>query len=60
MKTVRLLVMLSAFLIMVSSAFSLGNPSDSKTPVYINVAAMACLVAIVTLLNFKSKPKDNL
>lgn len=60
MKVIRLLIMLTAFLIMISCAFSLNaNPTD-KLPVYINVGAMACLVAVITLLNFKNKPKDNL
>lgn len=54
MKTIRLLIMLTAFLIMISSAFSLFTTTD-RTPVYINVAAMACLIIIVTLLNFQKK-----
>lgn len=57
MKTIRLLLILSAFLIMVSSALSLNNTID-RTPVYVNVAAMACLIIVVSLLNFKNKPKD--
>ena len=54
MKIIRLLIMLSAFLIMISSALSLYSNTD-RTPVYVNVAAMACLIAIVTLLNFQNK-----
>lgn len=54
MKIVRLLIMLTAFLIMISSALSLYNSTD-RTPVYINVAAMACLVIVVSLLNFQKK-----
>ena len=54
MKTIRLLIMLTAFLIMISSAFSLFTTTD-RTPVYINVAARACLIIIVTLLNFQKK-----
>lgn len=52
MKIIRLLIMLTAFLIMISSALILYSTTD-RTPVYINVAAMACLVVIVTLLNFR-------
>lgn len=52
MKIVRLLIILTAFLIMISSALTLTSTLN-RTPVYINVAAMACLVAIITLLNFK-------
>lgn len=51
MKIVRLLIMLTAFLIMISSAFSLNATSD-RTAVYINVAAMACLVVAISLMNF--------
>lgn len=51
MKTVRLLIILTAFLIMISSAFSLNATSD-RTAVYINVAAMACLVVVISLMNF--------
>lgn len=57
MKTVRLLIMLTAFLIMISSAFSLYTTTD-RTPVYINIAAMVCLVIVISLMNFnKSKDK---
>ncbi len=58
MKIIRLLIMLTAFLIMVSSALILFAPTDHKTPVYINIAAMVCLVAVITLLNFH-KQKEN-
>lgn len=57
MKIIRLLIMLTAFLIMISSAFSLYAPGD-RTAVYINVAAMACLIAIITLLNFQKKNEN--
>lgn len=54
MKIIRLLIMFTAFLIMISSALSLyGSGNPDRTPVYINVAAMACLIAVVTLLNFR-------
>lgn len=58
MKIVRLFIMLSAFLVMISSVVSLYSTTD-RTPVYINVAAMACLVVVVTLLNFKKSDKAN-
>lgn len=58
MKIVRLFIMLSAFLVMISSVVSLYSTTD-RTPVYINVAAMACLVVVVTLLNFKKNDKAN-
>lgn len=57
MKIIRLLIMLTAFLIMISSALSLYSTTD-RTPVYINVAAMACLVIIVSLLNFQKKNQN--
>lgn len=57
MKIIRLLIMLTAFLIMISSAYTLYAPGD-RTPVYVNVAAMACLIAIITLLNFQNKDKS--
>ncbi|MDL2231219.1 hypothetical protein LJB85_00575 [Porphyromonadaceae bacterium OttesenSCG-928-L07] len=57
MKPTRLLIMLSAFLIMISSVFSLYSTPD-RTPVYLNIAAMVCLVFAVSVLNFnKSKDK---
>lgn len=58
MKTVRLLILLTAFLIMISSVFTLSATTD-RTPVYINVGAMLALAIAVSLLNFKNKPKDN-
>lgn len=58
MKIVRLFIMLSAFLVMISSVVSLYSTTD-RTPVYINVGAMACLVVVVTLLNFKKNDKTN-
>ena len=47
MKIIRLLIILTAFLLMISSALSLFSNTD-RTPVYINV----------TLLNFKNKNKN--
>lgn len=58
MKIIKLLIILTAFLIMISSALTLFSTSD-RTPVYVNVAAMACLVAVVTILNFRqNKQKE--
>ena len=51
MKIIRLLIILTAFLLMISSALSLFSNTD-RTPVYITQAAsMACLMIVVTLLN---------
>ena len=58
MKIIRLLIILTAFLLMISSALSLFSNTD-RTPVYINVASMACLMIVVTLLNFKIKTNNN-
>ncbi len=58
MKIIKLLIILTAFLIMISSALTLFSTPD-RTPVYVNVAAMACLVAVVTLQNFqRNKQKE--
>lgn len=56
MKTVRLLLILAAFLIMISSVLSLLHGGD-RTAVYINVGAMAALAIAVTVLNFKMPRK---
>ncbi|MDR0981824.1 MAG: hypothetical protein LBM07_01095 [Culturomica sp.] len=56
MKTIRLLLILAAFLIMLSSVIVLYAMAD-RTPVYINIAAMVCLMVIVTLLNFNKNKK---
>ena len=53
MKIIRLLIILTAFLLMISSALSLFSNTD-RTP----VASMACLMIVVTLLNFKNKNKN--
>lgn len=58
MKIIRLLIILTAFLIMISSVISLYNSTD-RTPVYINVTAMACLIAVVTLLNFRKNNQND-
>lgn len=57
MKTVRLLIMLSAFLIMISSVFTLMSTSE-RTGVYLNVGAMFCLVIAISVMNFKNKPEN--
>lgn len=58
MKAIRILIMTTAFLIMVSSALSLLASTD-RTPVYVNVAAMICLVIVVSLLNFKVRKEKS-
>lgn len=55
MKTTRFLIMLSAFLIMISSVFTLTTSTD-RTGAYINIGAMFCLVLAITFMNFKNKP----
>ncbi len=50
--------MLTAFLIMVSSALTLNSTTD-RTSVYINVAAMACLIIIITMLNLQKNNQKN-
>lgn len=57
MKTVRLLLILAAFLIMVSSVLTLMATTD-RTPVYINVAAMLSLAVAVSVMNFKKGGND--
>lgn len=55
--------MLTAFLIVVSSALTLNsaltNSTTEITSVYINVAAMACLVVVVTMLNLQKNNQKN-
>ena len=50
MKLARLLIILVAFLLMVSSALTLISSID-KTPVYLNVIGMFCLIVVITLMN---------
>ncbi len=57
MKIIRLLIILTAFLVMISSVISLYTTTN-RTPVYLNVSAMAILIIIVTLLNFRKNNKD--
>lgn len=53
MKTVRLLIILAAFLIMISSAFTLLATTD-RTAVYINIFAMLSLAVAVTIMISKT------
>lgn len=43
MKIIRLLIILTAFLVMISSVISLYTTTN-RTPVYLNVSAMAVLI----------------
>lgn len=58
MKFYRILLMLAAFLIMISSVLILyqSNGAD-KTPVYINIAAMAAIAGAVSVRNFNRTDK---
>ncbi len=56
MKMIRILIMLTAFLIMISSVFTLYSTTD-RTPIYVNIGAMACLIAVISLMNFQKKDK---
>ena len=58
MKTVRILIILGAFLIMISSVFSLMTTTD-RTPVYINICDQLSLAIAVSVMNFqKNNRKD--
>ena len=57
MKIIRLLIILTAFLVMISSVISLYTTTN-RTPVDLNVSAMAVLIIILTLLNFRKNNKD--
>ncbi|GHV63523.1 hypothetical protein FACS1894195_5710 [Bacteroidia bacterium] len=56
MKPVRLTIMLAAFLIMLSSVFTLFSTTD-RTPIYLNIAAMVALIVAITVLNFQKANK---
>ncbi len=60
MKTVRLLILLSAFLIMISSVYTLMTNVGDRIAVYINIGAMFALVLAISVMNFKGKPKDHI
>ena len=58
MKVVRFLIMGAALLMVISSALSLfGTTLNDKTPVYVNIGAMACLMAAITFMNFEKGKK---
>lgn len=56
MKAAKLLIMLSAFLIMISSVLTLMATPD-RTGVYLNVGAMFGLVLAISVMNFKNNPE---
>lgn len=58
MKTARLLIILGAFLIMISSVFSLMTTTD-RTPVYINIFAILSLAIAVSVMNFQKNNKKD-
>lgn len=59
MRIARYLLILAAFLIMISSTLSLYH-GGSRTAVYINIGAMASLAVAVGIINFKNTPKNNM
>lgn len=61
MKTIRYLLILAAFLIMISSVLILyqSNGAD-RTPVYLNIGAMAAIAIAVSIQSFKNPPRANL
>lgn len=60
MRIDRYLLILAAFLIMISSTISLFAPQNSRTAVYVNVGAMAALAVAVGVINFKNTPRNNM
>jgi len=58
MRISRYLLMLAAFLIMISSMLTM-YASEPKTVLYVNVAAMAAIAVAVSIINFKNRLKDN-
>ena len=56
MRIARYLLILAAFLIMISSVLSMYHGGD-RTAVYVNVGAMASLAVAVGILNFKTRLK---
>ena len=59
MRIARYLLILAAFLIMISSVLSLYH-GGSRIAVYVNVAAMAALAVATGIINFKNTPKNNM
>ena len=53
MRIAKYLLILAAFLIMISSVLSMYHGGD-RTAVYVNVGAMASLAVAVVILNFKN------
>lgn len=56
MRIAKYLLILAAFLIMISSVLSMYHGGD-RTAVYVNVGAMASLAVAVGIQNFKNPPK---
>ncbi|WP_294140043.1 hypothetical protein [uncultured Sanguibacteroides sp.] len=59
MRISRYLLILAAFLIMISSVLSLFHGGD-RTAVYVNIAAMASIAIAVSIISFKNPNKRNL
>lgn len=59
MRTSRYLLILAAFLIMISSTLSLYHGGD-RTAVYVNIAAMAAIALAVGIISYKNPPKNNI
>ena len=59
MRIAKYLLILTAFLIMISSTLSLFRGGD-RTAVYVNIAAMASLAIAVGIMNFKTPPRKNI
>ncbi|KIO45255.1 hypothetical protein DMB45_03635 [Sanguibacteroides justesenii] len=59
MRISRYLLILAAFLIMISSVLSLFHGGD-RTAVYVNIAAMASIAIAVSITSFKNPNKRNL
>lgn len=59
MRIARYLLILTAFLIMISSTISLFQ-GGSRTAVYVNIGAMAALAVAVGIMNFKNTPRNNM
>lgn len=59
MRIARYLLILAAFLIMISSTLSLYQGGD-RTAVYVNLAAMASIAIAVGVISFKNPSKRNM
>jgi len=60
MKLIKLLLIMSTFLIMVASVFNLLHSSGDKTGVYIELVVMFLLTLTMVLLNSLEKKMKNL